>query len=230
MTFLGLGIGVFLRHVIRGCVWTVVLTVVVSGTGFAVESHMSQDQSPGVVTLEDFRQSDEAGFPQGWEAQRSKATAQKAHTIREENGITFLEAKGATQRIYTKHISWDPKRNPILRWRWRVRSIPEDAEFVAAVYPSLDVDLLFIPVNTKYVWSLKREKGTVTEGGFFRPTEVVIRSGSELIGEWVEEQVNVYEDFKQIHQHEPASKAWGISLLGGPGVEIDFGPLEAHTP
>ena len=207
-----------------------VLTVCVPGTGFAVEKLVSQDRSADVVMLEDFRQSDEAGFPQGWEAQRSKATAQKVYRIREENGVAFLATKGATQRIYTKHISWDPKVNPILRWRWRARLIPEDAEFVAAVYPSLDVDLLFIPVNTKYVWSLKREKGTVTEGGFFRPTEVVIRSGSESIGEWVEEQVNVYEDFRQIHEHEPAPKAWGISLLGGPGVEIDFGPLEAHTP
>ena len=48
-------------------------------------------------------------------------------------------------------------------------------------------------------------------------------------GEWVEETVNVYEDFKRIHQHEPAAKAWGISILSGPGVEIDFGSIVAKT-
>jgi len=60
--------------------------------------------------------------------------------------------------------------------------------------------------------------------------EVIIRSGKQPVGEWIEEEVNAYEDFKQIHQHEPATQAWGISLLGGPGVEIDFGTLEVSGP
>ncbi len=63
----------------------------------------------------------------------------------------------------------------------------------------------------------------------FSSTEMVIRSGPHPIGEWVEERVNVYEDFLKIHQHEPAAHAWGISLLGGPGVEIDFGPILVET-
>ena len=186
------------------------------------------ESSSGTIVLEGFQNPDENGFPKGWDAQRSKTTAQKTYTIRHENGQVFLEAKGANQRVYTKNISWDPKTHPILSWKWRVRSIPEDAEFVAAIYPSLDTDLMFIPVNTKYVWSINKAVGALTEGGIFGSTEVVIRSGAEPIGEWVEERVNVYEDFLQIHQHEPAPKAWGISLLGGPGVEIDFGPLAVH--
>ena len=111
-----------------------------------------------------------------------------------------------------------------------MRSIPEDAEFVAAVFPNLDTDLVLIPVSTKYVWSIGKKKGMVTDGGFFRPAEIVVRSGNQPVGEWIEEKVNVYKDFKQIHEHEPAAQAWGISLLGGPGVEIDFGPLEVSAP
>lgn len=52
-----------------------------------------------------------------------------------------------------------------------------------------------------------------------------MQSGVLPVGEWVEERVNVYEDFKRIHKHEPAEKAWGISLFAGPGVEIDFGAV-----
>ncbi len=180
------------------------------------------------MILEDFRQPDADGFPQGWEAQRSKVSAKETYTIRTENELAFLEAKDANQRVYTKQISWNPKTHPVLTWRWRVRSVPQDAEFIAAVYPSLDVDLMFIPVNTKYVWSLKKKVGSIKEGGMFSSTEMVIRSGAEPIGEWIEEKINVYKDFQQIHQHEPAQEAWGISLLGGPGVEIDFGSLEVH--
>jgi hypothetical protein len=180
------------------------------------------------MMLEDFLQPDADGFPEGWEAQRSMVSAKETYRIRKENEVAFLEAKDASQRVYTKQISWDPKTHPVLTWRWRVRSVPEDAEFIAAVYPSLDVDLMVIPVATKYIWSLNKKVGSVKEGGIFSSTEMVIRSGAEPMGEWIEEQINVYKDFKQIHQHEPARKAWGISLLGGPGVEIDFGAFEVH--
>jgi hypothetical protein len=181
------------------------------------------------IILEDFSQPDEGGFPREWEAQRSKTTAKETYTIRQEGNFPFLEVNNSNQRIYTKKFSWDPKTHPILTWRWRARSIPNDAEFVAAVYPSLDTDLLFIPVNSKYVWSVKKSVGTEIEGGIFGSTEIVIRTGADPLGEWVEERVNVYEDFKRIHQHEPARKAWGISLIGGPGVAVDFGSLEVHS-
>lgn len=200
----------------------------VIGVGLSVQALRAQEPSASSIVLEDFQDVDSNGFPRHWDAQRSKATAQETYTVHREDGFAFLKAKNATQRIYTKRITWNPRTHPILTWRWRLVSVPEEAEFVAAVYPSLDTDLMFIPVNTKYLWSVKKPRGTITEGGLFRSTEIVIRSGAHPIGEWVEERVNVYEDFKSIHQHEPAPLAWGISLLGGPGVEIDFGPLVAH--
>ena len=180
------------------------------------------------MVLEDVRDPDENGFPKGWDAQRSKTTAKETYQIRQEDTQAFFEANNANQRVYTKRISWDPQSHPILTWRWRVRSVPKEGEFIAAVYPSLDVDFMFIPVNTKYVWSLNKKVGTVIEGGMFGSTEMVIRSGPEPIGEWVEEKVNVYEDFIRVHNHKPAEKAWGISILGGPGVEVDFGSIEVH--
>jgi hypothetical protein len=186
-------------------------------------------QTVGLEVLEDFQNPDAKGFPQGWEGQRSTVTAHEAYTIQQEEGISFLSAKSANQRVYTKQIKWDPKKFPVLTWRWRIKSVPDNPEFIAAIYPSLDVDLLFIPVNTKYLWSATLPVGTVKEGGMFSSTEIVIRSGTQPVGEWIEERVNVYEDFLEIHNHEPAAHAWGISLLGGPGVEVDFGLIRAQA-
>lgn len=180
------------------------------------------------LVLEDFRNPDEKGFPQNWEAQRSTVTARETYSIQQEGGTFFLSAKQANQRVYTKHITWDPQKYPILSWRWRARKVSDEAEFIAAVYPSLDVDFLFIPVNTKYLWSPKLPVGSIKGGGMFSSTEIVIRSGAEPLGEWVEERVNVYQDFLKIHDHEPAPLAWGISILGGPGVEVDFGSFHVH--
>lgn len=195
---------------------------------FAIPVGKAQESGVGSLVLEDFSKPDEKGFPQNWEAQRSTVTAHETYTIQKEGEQVFLSAKNANQRVYTKQFSWDPKKYPVLSWRWRARVVPEDAEFIAAVYPSLDVDLMFIPVNTKYLWSVKLPVGTVKEGGMFSSTEVVIRTGAEPLGEWVEERINVYESFLEIHNHEPAEKAWGISLLGGPGVEVDFGSIQVH--
>jgi hypothetical protein len=186
-------------------------------------------QSAGLLVLDDYGSKDSDGFPTAWKAQRQETKARKQYTVQSEKGMTFLAAKDADQRVYKK-IAWDPKAMPIVTWRWRIRKIQPDAEPFAAVFVTLDTDLLFIPVFTKYVWSGKKAVGTITEGGMFSGSEIVLQSGARGMGEWVEQRVNAYEDFKRIHRHEPAAQAWGISLQGGPGVEVDFGPMIVTSP
>jgi hypothetical protein len=186
------------------------------------DSGLAQGLVP--MVLEDFRSNDGTGFPRGWKAQRNESHARKAYTMAMEGDHAYLTAKGADQRVY-KRIAWDPKAMPIITWRWRLKSAHPTSDVVGAVYVSLDTDLMVIPVANKYVWSVAKALGTITEGGLFDASEIVVRSGPQPLGEWVEERVNAYEDFKRIHKHEPAPQAWGISLLAGPGVEMDFGPI-----
>lgn len=181
------------------------------------------------VVLEDFRTAESGGLPAGWQGETGgDAAARQTYLVQSEPGGGFLSARNASKRV-KKKIAWDPRATPVVTWRWRLKAAPPDADLVAAVYVSLDTDLLVIPVSTKYVWSATKPKGAMKEGGIFGATEIVLRSGREPVGEWVEERVNAYEDFKRIHNHEPAARAWGISLLGGPGVEVDFGPIEADA-
>ncbi len=182
-----------------------------------------------VLVLEDFQGKEADGFPSSWdhENQRSHSKGRDAYKVQTENGVNFLSAKDAGQRIKKKKIDWDPKAYPVLTWRWRLLKAPAGTDQIAAIYASLDTDLLFIPVFTKYVWSGTKPEGTLTEGGMFSGSEIVMQSGTKDVGQWFEERVNVYEDFKRIHQHEPAPKAWGISIIAAPGVEIDFGSLVA---
>jgi len=210
---------------IRRClaVWLVVCG------GFLIDGAVSaQNQS---LILEDFQGKEADGFPSNWEHenQRSQSKGRDAYKVQTENGVNFLAAKDAGQRIKKKKIDWDPKAFPVLTWRWRLQKATAENEPVAAIYASLDTDLMFIPVFTKYVWSATKPEGTFTEGGMFSGSEIVVQSGTKEIGQWFEERVNVYEDFKRIHKHEPAAKAWGISIIAGPGVEIDFGPMVASA-
>lgn len=199
-----------------------VLCFLASGAGL-------EAQPTGQVALEDFTAKDADGFPKEWKAQHGEGKARQSYVVQLDGTQPFLAVRKADQRIYKRNISWAPKAMPVLTWRWRLKAAPAGAEPIAAVFVSLDTDLMVIPVSNKYVWSSTKAKGTTTEGGMFGASEIILRSGPQPIGEWIEERVNVYEDFKRIHQHEPADKAWGISLQGGPGVEVDFGSLTVSS-
>jgi hypothetical protein len=180
----------------------------------------------GHMVLEDFHAKQTDGFPVNWQNEngRNEARAREAYKVQAEQDRGFLAVRNADQRIKKKKIEWDPKRNPVLTWRWRLHKAPTGTDPIAVIYVALDTDLVFIPVFTKYIWSGTKPEGTVTEGGMFSGSEIVVQSGVTAT-EWIEERVNVYEDFKRIHKHEPAEKAWGISLFASPGVDVDFGPI-----
>ncbi|GBL39855.1 hypothetical protein EMGBD2_11130 [Nitrospirota bacterium] len=198
--------------------------LVLCGSFMMQSAASAQNES---LVLESFQAKDPDGFPLNWdhENQRSHSKGRDAYKIQTENGVNFLAAKDAGQRIKKKKIDWDPKAFPVLTWRWRLNKAAAGTEPIAAIYASLDTDLMFIPVFTKYIWSATKPEGLLSEGGMFSGAEIVVQGGTKDVGQWVEERVNVYEDFKRIHKHEPAAKAWGISIIAGPGVEIDFGSL-----
>ena len=206
------------------------LTVVLLVCGSMVMQGAVTALSQSLV-LEDFQTKDAEGFPLNWEHenQRSQSKGRDAYKVQTEDGVSFLAVKDAGQRIKKKKIDWDPKAFPVLTWRWRLQKATTDTEPIAAMYASLDTDLMFIPVFTKYVWSATKPDGTFTEGGIFSGSEIVVQSGTKAVGEWFEERVNVYEDFTRIHKHEPAAKAWGISIIAASGVEIDFGSIVASA-
>jgi Protein of unknown function (DUF3047) len=213
------------RRVIYGFM---TLSWLLGTTAIPVAPAFAQERT---LVLEDFLAKESDGFPSNWdhENQRSQSKGREAYKVHTENGANFLSAKDAGQRIKKKKIDWDPKAYPVLTWRWRLIKAAEQTEPLAAIYASLDTDLIFIPVFTKYIWSATKPEGTLIEGGMFSGSEIVVQSGTKELGQWIEERVNVYEDFKRIHQHEPAPKAWGISIIAGPGVEIDFGPIIATS-
>ena len=205
-----------------GCCAFVALTLCTSADVTAQPSPSNSE----VLVLEDFSKADPDGFPQGWQASRSETITRQAYQIQREGQQNFLRSKGVDSNVRIfKKIAWDPKAYPIVTWRWRLRSPSTTTEPLGAVFVSLDQDFFGIPINTKYLWSPNLPKGALIEGGLFRPAQLVLRSGAEKVGEWIEERVNAYEDFKRIHKHEPAPQAWGISLVAGPEVEMDFGMI-----
>lgn len=182
--------------------------------------------SGGAAALDEGRVLIDFGdFPGGWEVQGAvERTAQIYQVVPPPEGpLLRARVTGAPQRVFKK-IAWDPKRYPVVEWRWRVTQWPETGGDLY-VYVALDTDLFGIPTIAKYVWSQDLPAGTVTDGGFFRPTELVVRSGAAPAGEWIVQRINALEDFRQLHGRDPKGEAYGIGFLVDPGMEVEIGPV-----
>jgi hypothetical protein len=60
------------------------------------------------------------------------------------------------------------------------------------------------PECIKYVWSSSLPKGTVTESPYAKKTKIIVlENGSSPLGQWITEEVNVYEDYKRLFHKEP---------------------------
>jgi hypothetical protein len=184
---------------------------------------------PGVLILEDFSTSG-AGFPTGWRTLNSDDQHTATAIYQVEPDSLFLRAvhDGSHQTSGTqiiKRIDWDIKRYPILRWSWRANNLPPGGserqgsktnDCAASVYVIYKIrNLLFakLPVSIKYTWSTTEPVGTSINGRFASFKIEIAESGADNLGEWVTEEVDVYEDHRRRFGNRPRGKAVGIAIL-----------------
>ena len=144
-------------------------------------------------------------------------------------------AKSSSGIMIFKVEGMDLKKTPYMRWRWRIvrrMNLPEGAaepdDQACAVYLS-DGTMLnqkcvgyrwehFVPVGTRRMINYACSKVDV----------LCLRNRETPVGEWVEEECNVFEDFKRAFGKEPSKDA--VLAIGANSqysksdtrVEIDY--------
>jgi hypothetical protein len=175
------------------------------------------DSVPAETVLENF-ETDVNGFPSKWRV--SNDTAKTIYRIESEKGNRYLRAHADNQAVQfgLEHI-FDPKTQPRLKWRWRVRQLPTGADervsgkhdAAAQVYVIFDNQIR--PRVVKYTWSSSLPRWTqFTSPLYDRNKGIVLRSGPGESGRWYEEKVNFLEDYKKLFGAEPG-KVQGIAIL-----------------
>lgn len=177
------------------------------------------------ITIDDFDDTAPGGFPLTWKAWRGDDDlARNLYTIREEKGNRYLHAAddGSSVIILKQVSEWNANEYPVLSWRWRATVLPEDGDerirtkndSSVAVYVVLDQNFIGVPKTLKYVWSTTAPVGThYRREGIGRPHVIVLESGKEKLGQWVEESVDVHADYVRIFGKKPPRKAVGIGIL-----------------
>jgi hypothetical protein len=147
----------------------------------------------------------------GWTAESILDHKETQYTVVQDDGTQVLQARCDDS---ASMVGWagpvDLQKTPVLRWRWKIESIypgldekvKSGSDFPARVY--VVVGKRWMPWTLKtleYAWS----NGLSKEASFRSPYSgpmgeaviVPVRSGSDGVGQWQQEQRDVHADFKQ---------------------------------
>ncbi|OGW51526.1 MAG: hypothetical protein A2Z50_07765 [Nitrospirae bacterium RBG_19FT_COMBO_42_15] len=171
----------------------------------------------------DFTQEKNSNIPKGWELKEWKG---KGEIIFEnEDGIPFIHLKSSKNSFALhKELNFNIKEYPVITWRWKVSSLPDGADVrnrktddqaaqIYIVFPKFPAMINSRVVG--YIWETSAPAGSVITSTKYSYTKyIVLRSGKERLGEWLEEKRNVYADYKMLFNEEPP-------LVGKVSVMID---------
>jgi len=171
------------------------------------------------VALEDFSRGSVGEFPPDWKPRKEEGRS--VYSIQEEGGLRFLRAAATRLGVQAgREVAWNLEAYPILAWSWRPIEFPkgsderksstnDSAVSVYAVFPHTPVSVK----SVKYIWSRVVPVGTHLTSSAGNTQVRVLRTGADKVGQWVEEQVNVREDYRKYFGGSDVPRPAGIAVL-----------------
>jgi hypothetical protein len=169
--------------------------------------------------LDDFSKSKVGEFPTDWKPR--KDAGKDVYLVKEDGGQRYLHAYAKNLGIQAaKQSEWDLNAYPVLAWSWRAVEFPTGADekdgkndSVLAVYLLVPYSRIVGPKAVKYIWSEKVPTGTRLNSNQGLTQVQVLQSGPEKRGQWIEERVNVRDDYMKYFEEKDVPKPAGIAVL-----------------
>ncbi|MCC2639695.1 MAG: uncharacterized protein K0S45_108 [Nitrospira sp.] len=180
--------------------------------------------------------------PDGWKPLTFKKVERHTSYEVVMDGVTpvIKAVSEASASGLTKEVTIDPREFPIVRWRWKVTNLlrksdvtrKDGDDYPARLYITFAYEpdrvsfgrklkykagqALFgdIPIAAlNYIWDAKSPIGKIVDNAFTDFAKmIVIQSGAQRVGSWVEEERNVYDDYKLAFGEEPPAIN-GIAIM-----------------
>lgn len=158
------------------------------------------------------------------------------------DGQTVVQSTAeASASALTRKISIDPREYPILQWRWKIANVlkkenlyrKEGDDYPARVYIIFEYDSdrvgfveklkyetakmfygTYPPLATlNYIWSSNAPVGLVAPNPYTdRAMMVVVQSSEENLNIWVNEERNIYADYRKAFKDEPPMIS-GVAIM-----------------
>lgn len=210
----------------------------------------AQEEQASPVVVDDFEDYDVGTVPDTWwyvapSGERIAAPEalekKEVFRVQQGEGNNFLRVKTVGESIRfsrTKEgaLSWNVRRHPILRWRWRAHHLPVGAsergenDTGGALYVTFDTDWLGRPKSIKYTYSSSLPVGTVVDFGQLYVIVADTKSESEM-GKWQTVQRNLLKDYARIFGGRPpphplSITIWSDSDTTEDWAQVDFDDIE----
>lgn len=150
------------------------------------------------------------------------------------------DSEAAASALY-RPLDLDPRAYPLVSWRWKVSRVLDKSnpfrkagdDYAARVYVAFryDPERAGIWERTRfefyrafygeyppgavinYIWESRLPKGTALPNAYTdRARMLVLESGAELVGRWVPEARNLYDDYKRLFGREP-TRLVGVAVM-----------------
>jgi hypothetical protein len=185
------------------------------------------------IQVGDFSSAELGARPKAWRLARLplvKPTEFQVATIAGETGVR-MDAQNAGAALY-RTVQVEPESTPVLRWRWRVDRVVEDADIrskqgddvPARLYVMFDYPLDRLPLIERskiqlarsvagelvpaaalcYVWDANLPEGTTLWSPYSKRVRViVVEGGRRQVGHWIDEERDVASDFRAAFGESP---------------------------
>ena len=148
----------------------------------------------------------------GW--QTKVFSGKTSYSVKSIDGRTALHANSAATASGLFHkVNVDLNKTPILYWAWKVDNVLVGADertrtgddYPARVYVVFSGGAAFWRTRAiNYVWSSKQPINSNWRNAFTGNAQMIaVQSGTEHVGQWVEEHRDVLADYRSIFGKEP---------------------------
>ena len=181
-------------------------------------------------------------MPDGWKSLTFKKIPKQTlyELVKDGESVVVKAMSDASASGLTKEVRIDPKDYPIIRWRWKVNNLLRHSDvnqkngddYPARIYVTFEYDpektsfsrklkykagrAIFgdIPIGAlNYIWETKTPIGTIVENAYTDFAQmIVVESGRQKVGTWVDEERNIYDDYKNAFGEEPP-KINGVAIM-----------------
>ncbi len=161
--------------------------------------------------------------------------------VKDDNTVVVKAVAEASASGLTREIKINPKEYPVVQWRWKAMNIlkkgdvhrKEGDDYPARIYITFEYDsskLSFFEkakYNTikvfygeypplaaiNYIWESKASVGTMVPNPYTdRVIMFVVESGPSKLNQWVNEERNIFEDYKKAFGQEPPMIS-GVAIM-----------------
>ncbi len=187
-----------------GRLWLALLAL---AAGLAVApAARAESAPPGLITVGNFS----AGDLSGWEPKEFEGRTR--YSLVQDQGRTVLRAeadRSASGLVKTLRV--DPRRQPILRWSWKVEGvlargdarIKAGDDYAARVYVVFPSALFWRTRAINYIWANRLPQGQAIPNAFTKNAMLVaVESGPAKAGQWLSEERDIRADFQALFGEE----------------------------